>query len=94
MGPRRSYSSYKITWMIRYRKNIKIFVRREITPFVGIIILSTQMTWILLMQVQKIISVFVSEFTLMSNFGTMKMWIYGIWDYSLLTIKEYLSLTF
>ena len=34
MVPRRSYSYYKITWMIRYRNNTKIFVRRYIIPFV------------------------------------------------------------
>ena len=78
MDSRRSYSSYNITWTIRYRNNNNIYVRKEIIPFVGITILSTHKTWILLKQVQEIISVFGSEFTLMSGFGAMEMWSYGI----------------
>ena len=78
MGPIRSYPSNKINWMIRYRKNTNIFIRREITPFVGISILITYMTWILLTKVQEIRSGFGSEFTLMSSFGTMAIWSYGI----------------
>ena len=45
------------------QKNTEIFVRREITAFIAITIISTHMTWILLMQVQEIRSVFGSEFT-------------------------------
>ena len=73
--------------MIWYRNNTKICVRREITPFVGITILSTQMTWILLKQVQEIRSGFGLEFTLMNSFVTMATWSYGIWAYPLITIN-------
>ena len=57
-GHKEAFPSYKINWMIRYRKNTKICVRRDTTPFVGITILSTHMTCILLNQVQEIISGF------------------------------------
>ena len=80
--------------MIRYRNNTKICVKRDITPFVGIAILSTHMTWILLIKVQEIISVFGSEFTLICGFVTMAMWSYVIWDYYLIPIGKSLSLTF
>ena len=89
MGPRSSYLSYKITWMIGYRNNTKIYVRIEITPFVGINILSTQMTWILLAQMQEIRSGFCLEVTLVSGFGNLEMWSYFICGYSLLTIGKY-----
>ena len=85
----RSYSSYKITWVISYRNNTKICVRREITPFFGITILSKDMTWILLTQVQETRSGFGSEFPFMSSFGTMEIRSYDIWDYSLLSINVY-----
>ena len=62
-------------------KNINICVRRQITHFLGIVILSTHINCVLLMQAQEIISGFGSEFTLMSGLGTMEMWIYGIWAY-------------
>ena len=75
--------------MLRYIKNTKICVRRYTTPFVGIAILSTHMTWILLTQVQEIRSGFGLEFTLMSDSGTMAIRSNGIWDYSLLLINEY-----
>ena len=39
--------------MVRYINNINICVRSEIIPFVGIDLLSTQMTWILLIQVRQ-----------------------------------------
>ena len=95
MVPKRSYSYLKDNLDDQVQnKNTNVCVRREITPFVGINILSTQMTWILLTQVQEIWLDFGSEFTLMSGFGTMEMWSYGIWAYSLLSIIKYLSLTF
>ena len=40
------------------QKNTNICVRRDTTPFFGITILSTHMTWILLTQVQEIRSSF------------------------------------
>ena len=88
MGTRSSYSYYKITWMIRYIKNTNICVERDTIPFVGISILGTHMTWILLTQVQEIISPYGLEFAFMSGFGTIEMWRYGIWDYYLLPIRE------
>ena len=57
--------------------------------FVGITILSAQMNWILLTQVQEIISGFGSYFNSMISFGTMAVWSYGIWAYYLLPINEY-----
>ena len=75
--------------MIRYIKNTKIFVRRDITPFVGITIMSTHMTWILLTQVQEIRSGFGLEFTVISGFGTMAIWRNDIWAYYLLPINKY-----
>ena len=53
-----SYSYYNITWMGRYRKNNKIYLRSEIMPFFGIALLITEINWILLMQVKEIISSF------------------------------------
>ena len=53
--------------------------------FFGIATLITNMTWILLKQVQEIISGFGSKFTLVSGFGTMEIWRYGIWVYYLVT---------
>ena len=47
------------------------------------------MDWILGMQVQEIRSGFGLDFTLVSGFGNMEMWRYGIWDYSMLPIREY-----
>ena len=85
----RSFPSYEITWVIRYIKNTKICVSSYTTPFFGITILSTHMTWILLTQMQEIRSGFGLEFTLMNGFGNMAMWINGIWYYSLLTINKY-----
>ena len=52
------------------------------------------MTWILLTQVQEIRSVFGSEFTLMSIFGTMELFSYVIWSYYMLPISKYWSQTF
>ena len=40
------------------------------------------------MHVQEIRSYFGSDFTLMSGFGTMEMWSYGIWEYYLIPIIE------
>ena len=54
-------------------KNTNICVRREITHFVDISILSTHINCILLMQAHEIRSCFGSKFTLMSGFGTMEM---------------------
>ena len=71
------------------QKNINICVRRDKTTFVGITIVSTHMTWILLTQVQETRSGFGLEFTLMIIFGTMVMWSNGIWAYSLLPIDKY-----
>ena len=71
------------------QKNTKICVMRDTATFVGITILSTHMTWILLTQVQEIIPGFGLEFTFMSGFGNMTIWINGIWDYSLITINKY-----
>ena len=67
--------------MIKYRKITKICVRREITPFVGITILSTHMTFILLTQVQEIIPGFGLKFTLVNVFGDMAIWSHGNWAY-------------
>ena len=52
-------------------------------------ILSKHMTWILLTQVQESRSGSGLEFILMSSFGNMAMWSYGIWDYFLLAIDKY-----
>ena len=57
--------------------------------YLGIFILLTQMTSILLTQVQEIRSGFILEFTLMSGFGTMAIWRNVIWDYSLIPINKY-----
>ena len=75
--------------MIKYINNTNICVRREIIPFVNITLLSTQTNWILLMQVKEIISSFGLDYTLMSGFGNMEMWIYGSWADSLLPVSEY-----
>ena len=88
-GPKEELPILKYNPDYQVHKNTKIFVRRDTTPFVGITILSTNMTWILLTQVQEIRSGFGLEFTLMSGFGTMVMWSNGIWAYSLLPIKKY-----
>ena len=69
------------------QKNTEICVRGDTTPFVGITILSTHINWILLTQVQEIISGFGLEFTLISGFGTMVMWSNGIWAYSQITMN-------
>ena len=45
--------------------------------FLYINLLSTQTNWVLLIQVKEIISSFGLDYTLMSGFGNMKMWIYG-----------------
>ena len=82
-------SYYNITWMIRYRKNTKICVMRDTTLFVGITIMCTHMTWILLTQVQEIRLGFGLEFTFMNGFVTMEMLRNGIWAYSLLPINKY-----
>ena len=66
----------------------------EIIPFVGISLLITHMTWILLMQVQEIISSFGLEFTFISGFGTLELCIYGSWSNYLITVRKYWSLTF
>ena len=44
------------------QKNSKIYVRREITPFVGIDVMTTHMTFILLTQVQEVRAGYGSEF--------------------------------
>ena len=71
------------------QKKPRIYVRRDTTPFVGIITMITHTTWILLTQVQEIRSGFGLEFTLMSGFETMEMWPNGIWAYYLLPINKY-----
>ena len=71
------------------QKKTKICVSRYTTPFVGITIMSTHITWILLNQMQEIRSGFGLDFTLMSGFGTMEMWRNGIWAYYLLPINQY-----
>ena len=77
MVPKRSYSYYNITWMGRYRNNTKICVRMELISFDGIVLLSAQVTWLLLTEVQEIRSSFGLEFTFMSDFGTLAMYSYG-----------------
>ena len=75
------------------QKNTKIFIRREITFFVDIVIMITQITWNLLTHLQEIRSGFGLGFILMSGFGNTAMWSYGIWAYSLLPISKSWSLT-
>ena len=70
-------------------KNIKLCVSREITTFGGITVLITQMTWILLTQVQEIRSGFSLESTLMSGFGIMEIRSYNIWAYHLRPISKF-----
>ena len=88
-GPKEELSILQDNLDDQVQKNTKICVRRDKTPFVGITIMSTHMSWILLTQVQEIKSGFGLEFTLMSGFGTMEMLSNGIWDYYLLPIKKY-----
>ena len=52
MVPKRRYSYYNIIRMGRYTNNTKIYVRMALTIFVGIYLLSKQMTWLLMMHVQ------------------------------------------
>ena len=73
----------------RIQKNTNICVSRDTTPSVGITIMSTHITWILMTLVQEIRSGFGLWFTLMSGFGNMAMWSNGIWAYSPLPINEY-----
>ena len=75
--------------MIKYIKNTNICVRREIIPFVGIYLLSTLMTCILLTQVQEIISSLGSDLTLVSGFVTLETWSYGSWYDSLINVSKY-----
>ena len=75
--------------MFSYRKNTKTHVSRGLITFVGITLLITQMNRILLTQVQEIISSFGLEYTLMSDFRTLEMWMYGIRAYCLLPIIKY-----
>ena len=93
-GPKEEFSILQDNLNDQVQKNTKICVRRNTTPFVGITILSTHMTWILLTLVQEIRSGFGLKFTLMSGFGTMEMWSNGIWAYSLIPVNEYLLSTF
>ena len=88
-GSNWSYSSYNTTLMGRYINNIKICIRRELIIFVGIDLLITQMTWLLLKQVQEIISSFGLEFTLMIGFGTLTIWSYVSWDNYMLLVRKY-----
>ena len=93
MVPKRIYSYYNITWIVRYRNNTNICVRMELIRFVGISLLITEMTWILLNQVESRSS-FGYEFTFMSSFGTMEICSYVSWTNDLIPIIEYLLLTF
>ena len=52
MVPKRRYSYYNIIRMGRYTNNTKIYVRMALKIFVGIYLLSKQMTWLLMMHVQ------------------------------------------
>ena len=88
-GPKDELSILQDNLDDQVQEKPNIYVRRDTTSFVGITILSTHTTWILLNQVQEIRSGFGLEFTLMSGFGTMAMCSNGIWDYSLLPINEY-----
>ena len=88
-GPKEELPLLQDNLDVQVQKNTKIYVRRDTTPFVGITILSTHITWILLTQVQEIISRFGLEFTFMSGFGNMEMWSNDIWVYSLLPINKY-----
>ena len=72
--------------MGRYRNNTNICIRREIIKCVGVALLITQITWLLLMQVQERRSSFGSEFTFIMGFGTR-------WDDYPIPIIKYLSLT-
>ena len=49
----------------------------ELISFDGIVLLSAQVTWLLLTEVQEIRSSFGLEFTFMSDFGTLAMYSYG-----------------
>ena len=57
-GPKEELSILQDKMYYQVHKNTNICVRRDTTPFVGINILSTHMNWILLTQVQEIISGF------------------------------------
>ena len=93
MVPNRNYSYYNITWLLRYRKNIKICVDMDIIPFAVIVLMSTHIIWIFLMQVQENRSIFGLNFSFISVFGTLEIWSYVIWYYSMLPISEKLSIT-
>ena len=76
--------------MGRYRKNTNICVRRDIIPFVDISLMITHISCLVLTQVQEIRSSFGLEFTSMSDFENLKIWIYGSWDGSLLPARKYI----
>ena len=94
MVPTRSYYFYKIMWMGRHRNNNKTCFMRDLIHFVGIALLSTHMIRIVLKQVQERRSSFGLEYTLMSGFGTLLMWIYGSHAVSLIPIRKYWLLVF
>ena len=78
----------------KVQKQNQYIFRMELITFVGIYLLSTQMTWLLLTQVQKIRSSFGSEFNFMSGFGTLEMCSYGSWADYLIPVSKSWSLTF
>ena len=80
--------------MVKYINNTNVCVRRKLTPFVDINLLSTQTNWNLLTQVQVSTSSFGFEYTLMSDFGTLVVWSYGSWSNSRISISDYWSITF
>ena len=86
---RRGYYYYKITLMRKYTINDRACVSRELTHFVGIELLITKVNWILLTQVQETKPIIVSEYNLVSGFGTTLMWIYGSWDDCLIFVSKY-----
>ena len=94
MVPRSIYSYYNITWMGKYRKNSKICAIRCLMHFVGLYHLSTNTSFILLVQVQESRSSVGLEYTLMSGFGNLEIWSYGSWDNSLFPIYYSWSSTF
>ena len=63
------------------QQNINICVRRDTTPYVGITILSTNITWILLNQVQEIRSGFWFGVYLdeqLWDYGNVEQWYLGL----------------
>ena len=73
--------------MGRYINNTNICVRMKLIPFVGVSLLSTHIDWLILAQVEEIISSFGSEFTFMSGFGTLEFFVYGSWSDSLFPVR-------